>query len=179
MELKSDNFISKHCGQTSEPWTIITNTNTLTVTFRSDDGYKDGTGFLAVWTATIEPPTYPTPTGCDSCNFPLAFGETAFDTCISVENVDTQPWCLSGPLSPPTDEGTHVLPYPKITCSDIDSSCPSLPPQTVITSPDYPQTYPNNAYEVKFINVKSTFDINLLYLFRHGHLALMRDRGSR
>ena len=78
------------------------------------------------------------------------FGDVTFDTCISVLDVDTQPWCSSGPLSPPADEGTHILPpITKITCSDSDSSCPSSPSQTVITSPDYPQTYPNFAYEVK------------------------------
>ena len=175
MELTSDNFISKHCGQISQPWTIITQTNTLTVTFSSDDG-GTRTGFLALWTATTAPPTYPTPTGCDSCDFP--FGDTTLNTCISVLDVDTQPWCSPGPLSPPsdegthifppppkiscsdsdsssppyytppTDEGTHIFPPPKITCSNRDSSCPSSPPQTVITSPDYPLNYPNYANQV-------------------------------
>ena len=59
----------------------------MTLTFRSD-GYDNGLpGFLAVWTATTEPPTYSTtPTGCDSCTFPFVFGETTFDTCISVQD---------------------------------------------------------------------------------------------
>ena len=92
VELNSDNFVSKHCGQISEPWSIITNTNTLTVTFRSG-GYVTRTGFLAIWTATSEPPTFPTPTGCDICDFPFEFGDGTFDTCISVQDVDTQPWC--------------------------------------------------------------------------------------
>ena len=143
--LELDNF-SKHCGSISQPWTIISNTNTLTVRFRSSLGYR--TGFLAVWTPSSEPPTYPTPTGCDSCTFPFVFGDGTFNTCISVQDVDSQPWCSSGPLSPPTVEGTHIF-LPKITCSDSDSSCPSSPPQTVISSPRYPLDYPNDADEVK------------------------------
>ena len=151
VELNSDNFISRHCGRTSEPWTIITNTNTLTVTFRSLYSGGRGTGFLAVWTATTAPPTYPTTgTGCDSCNFP--FGDTTIHACIIVQDVDTLPWCSPGVLSPPINEGIHMLPFIKITCSDSDSSCPSSPPQTVITSPEYPQNYPNNADEVKLID---------------------------
>ena len=149
MELNSDNFISRHCGQTSQPWSIITNSNTLTVTFRADgDRWSGLYGFLAVWTSTSEPPTYPPGTGCDGCTIPFVFGDGSFDTCISVENVDTQPWCSSGPLSPPTDEGTHILPYPKISCSYSDSSCPSSPSKTVITSPDYPLDYPRPTYQV-------------------------------
>ena len=78
------------------------------------------------------------------------FGDVTFDTCISVLDVDTQPWC-SYPTNyaPPTDEGTHIFPPVKISCSDSDSSCPSSPPQTVISSPDYPLNYPNNADQVK------------------------------
>ena len=139
-----DNF-SKHCGSISQPWSIISNTNTLTVTFRSN-GVGRQTGFVAVWTASSEPPTYPpTPTGCDSCTFPFVFGSGSFDTCISVLDEDTQPWCSTF-LS---TEGTHIPPPPKISCSDSDSSCPSSPSKTVITSPDYPASYPNNADEVK------------------------------
>ena len=153
VELNSDNFVSKHCGQISEPWSIITNTNTLTVTFKSNS-YGTLTGFLAVWTATSEPPTYsPAPTSCDNCDFPFMYLGETFDTCISVQDVDTQPWC-SGPLSAPTDEGTHVLPPPpKISCSNSDSLCPSLPSKTLVTSPDYPLNYPNNADEVKLIDI--------------------------
>ena len=147
--MEMDNF-SKHCGSISQPWSIISNTNTLTVRFRSD-GSGRRTGFVAVWTESSEPPTYPTPTGCDNCDFPFVFGDVTFDTCISVLDVDTQSWCLnSDPPSytPPTDEGTHIFP-PKISCSDSDSSCPSSPPQTIITSPGYPASYPDNADQVK------------------------------
>ena len=146
MEL--DNF-SKHCGSISQPWSIITNTNKLTVRFRSNGSVRL-TGFVAVWTASTESPTYPRPTGCDSCTFPFVFGDGTFDTCISVQDVDPQPWCSPSPLSPPANEGTHILPpITKITCSDSDSSCPSSPPQTVISSPDYPLNYPNYADQVK------------------------------
>ena len=148
MEL--DNF-SKHCGTISQPWSIISNTNTLTVRFRSN-GSGRRTGFVAVWTASSEPPTYPPPlTGCDNCDFPFPYLGATFDTCTSVQDVDTQPWCLNSDppnYTPPADEGTHIFP-PKITCSGSDSSCPSSPSQTVITSPDYPASYPNNAYQVK------------------------------
>ena len=136
---------SKHCGSISEPWSIISNTNTLNVTIKSNHADGRYNGFIAVWTS-IEPPT---PIGCDSCTFPLVFANTTFYSCISVQDVDTQPWCSPGPLSPPTEEGTHILPYPKISCSDNDSSCPSSPPQMLVTSQDYPLPYPNNADQVK------------------------------
>ena len=136
MELENE----KYCGEIPTPFTIITNTNNVNLRFTSD-GSVTPTGFLAVWTASTEPP--PTPTGCDSCIFPFVFGETTFDTCISVQDVDTQPWC-SYDIIPP------VINTPsKITCSDSDSSCPSSPPQTVITSPNYPESYPTNADQVK------------------------------
>lgn len=67
-----------------------------------------------------------------------------------MEGEDDEPWCTSDEgLPPPVDEGSHIIPKVKITCSDSDSSCPSSPPQTLITSPDYPQYYPNDADEVK------------------------------
>ena len=161
VELNYDNFISRHCGKISEPWTIITNTNTLTVTFRSI------AGFLAVWTATNEPPTYPPATaGCHSCTFPFEFGDGTFESCISVHDVDTQPWCSTGPPSTPTDEGTHIFTPPKVTCSESDSSCPSSPSQTVISSPEYPLEYPNDADQVKCINRNHTYDIKCFYLYR-------------
>ena len=173
MEL--DNF-SKHCGSISKSWSFISNTNTLNVTFRSDS-YNKNTGFLALWKSTTEPPTYPL-TGCNNCDFPFVFGGT-FDTCISVKDVDTQPWCLSGPLSPPADEGNHILPPPpKISCSESDSSCPSSPPQTVITSPRYPLNYPDNADQVKCMNRNYKFHIDFFYLCRPGHLYLKRGQGS-
>ena len=120
----------------------------MTVTFKSNfNWYGTGTstGFLAIWTATSEPPTYPTPIGCDSCTFPFKFGDTAFDTCISVDDVDIQPWCSSLELpnyTPPSSDGTHTFSSPKISCFDSDSSCPSTPTQILITSPNYPQQYP-------------------------------------
>ena len=149
MELISDNYKSRHCGQTTKPWSIIIDTNFITIRFFSNNVYTFP-GFLATWSATTASPTYPPFNGCDSCTFPFVFGETTYDTCISEQDLDTQPWCSSGPLSPPTNLGTHILPPPsKISCSDSDSSCPSSPPQTVITSPDYPLNYPNNADQVK------------------------------
>ena len=110
-----------------------------------------------MWTATSEPPTYPpTPTACDGCTFPFQFGYTTFDTCVNVQDVDTQPWC-SYNIKPPTDEGRHTFKTPKITCFDSDLSCPSKPPQMLVTSPDYPLTYPKNADQVKEISRKLQF----------------------
>ena len=149
MELSSENYKSRHCGQTTKPWSIITDSNYITIRFSSDDSFQF-TGFLAIWSATKELPTYPRYTGCDSCTFPFVFGNTAFDTCISIQDVDTQPWC-SYNITPPTDEGTHLFTPPKISCSDSDSSCPNTPSQTLITSPDYPLPYPNNADQVNKI----------------------------
>ena len=147
MELISDNYKSRHCGQTTKPWSIITNTNFVTVRFSSN--YRNPyTGFLAIWSPTTAPPTYPLSAGCDSCTFPFVFGNTAFDTCISLQDVDTQPWC-SYNTTPPTNEGTHLFTPPKISCSDTDSSCPSTPPKMLVSSPDYPLPYPNNADQVK------------------------------
>ena len=70
VELIFDNYKSRHCGQTTKPWSIITNTNFVTVRFSSN--YRNPyTGFLAIWSATTAPPTYPPSTGCDSCTFPF------------------------------------------------------------------------------------------------------------
>ena len=114
--------------------------------FTVSNTFRTRTGFLAVWTASSEPPTYPpTLKGCDNCDFPFEFGDVIFDTCISVQDVDTQPWCSYNITTPVIND----YPYPKISCSDSDSSCPSSPSQTVITSPDYPQSYPTNADQVK------------------------------
>ena len=178
-QVELDNF-SKHCGSISQPWSFISNTNTLNVTFISGRGYTY-TGFVAVWTATSELPTYPTPTGCDSCNFPFPFGDTTFETCISIQDLDTQPWCsYSEPpnYTPPANEGTHILPsFFKISCSDSDSSCPNLPPQMVLTSPNYPLNYPRNADQVTWNIGSFTFRINFWYLYRPGHFLLLKDRG--
>ena len=131
MELNWDNFISRHCGQTSQPWTIISNTNTLNVRFLSNDR-ETHTGFLAVWSVTTEPPTYSTstPTGCGDCIFPFVFYGRIFDTCTSIDG--DQPWCLAD-LAAPVNEGTHII-YVKSYCSDTDSSCPSTPQMSTHTN---------------------------------------------
>ena len=138
----------KYCGEIgtsteiSTPFSIITNTNNANLIFISDD-YNNGLpGFLAIWSQ------YEIPTGCNNCDFPFTFGDATFDTCISVLGVDTKPWC-SYQLSPPTNSGNHIFPPPKISCSDSDSSCPSSSPQTLVTSPNYPLSYSNNADKVK------------------------------
>ena len=193
-------YKSKHCGQIEKPWSIITNMNSITVKFRSNFRYTR-TGFIAVWTPTSEPPTYPPPpTGCSACVFPFEFGQTIstsstvscgghlasdcsqcpfngenwigeawcngdcswkeeacvlsttiiqFDTCISIEGVDNQPWCSSEfAPPPPVDEGIHIFANLKINCSNGDSSCPNAPHQKLIASPEYPQYYPNNVNQV-------------------------------
>ena len=132
----------KYCGEkgtSSEiptPFSIITNTNDVNLRFHSD-GSETRTGFLAIWSQ------YDIPTGCNNCDFPFTFGDTTFDTCISVLDEDTQPWCQ---MSLP---GPSIVNTVKISCSDSDSSCPSTPSQTVITTPNYPAPYPNNADQVK------------------------------
>ena len=138
-----DNF-SKHCGKISKPWSFISNNHTINLTFMANS-YGESIGFLAVWSPTTEPPTYPS-IGCDNCDFPFKFGDSTFNTCISVLDVDTQPWC-SYDLIPPSSEGIHKFSL-KITCSDSDSSCPNSAPQMLITSPDYLDSYPNNADQV-------------------------------
>ena len=132
----------KYCGEIgtsteiSTPFTIITDSYSVDITF-SSDGRGTHTGFLAIWSQ------YNIPIGCYNCDFPFTFGDITFETCITVMDVDTQPWC-SYDIKPP------VINTPvKINCSDSDSSCPSTPPQTVITSPDYPLNYPNFVDKVK------------------------------
>ena len=165
--------LSKHCGFISEQWSFISNNNILNVTFKSDEE-RTGTGFLAVWSPTTEPPTYSTQTSCDNCTFPFTFGDTIFDTCISVQDVDIQPWCALK-IAPPTNEGSHVLPSTvKISCIESDSSCPVPPPQMLVISPNYPQQYPNNEEQVKRTNRKYTL---FICIFRPGHLMSMRDKG--
>ena len=139
---------TKHCGSVSQPWTIISYTNIMNIEFKSDDGTTNS-GYLAVWTPTTEPATYPI-SGCDNCVFPFTIGEASFETCIKIEDVDIQPWCSNNitPV-PPAEEGTHLIPTSiKIPCTDIDSTCPDSPHQMLITSPEYPQQYPNNAEKV-------------------------------
>ena len=133
----------KYCGEIgtsseiSTPFSIITNTNNVNLRFYSIGGVTR-TGFLAIWSPYDLDEI---PTGCNNCDFPFTFGDATFDTCISVLGVDTQSWCS---LTPP------VINDPlKISCSDSDSSCPSSPPQTVITSPNYPLNYPNSFDQVE------------------------------
>ena len=147
VELISDNYKSRHCGEITKPLNIITESHLITIRF-SSNGAGSLNGFLAIWSPTTAPPTYPQSTGCESCTFPFVFGGGTFDTCISVEDVDTQPWC-SYNITPPTNEGIHFISFPKISCFDTDSSCPSTPPQMLVSSPNYPLPYPNNADEVK------------------------------
>ena len=126
----------KYCGQRT-PFSIITNTNSINLRFiTSGSSDKTCTGFLAIWSQ------YETPTGCNNCDFPFMFGEATFDTCISEQGVDDQPWCS---VTPPIIN----IDGNKISCSDSDSSCPSTPSQTVIISPNYPLNYPLDADQVK------------------------------
>ena len=163
MELNSDNFISRHCGQISQPWTIITNSNTLTVSFRSDE-HNTGNGFLAVWTASSEPPTY-TPTGCDNCIFPYVFNRRIFYTCTSIDGY--QPWCPLPDQPPaPTDQGIHLTTL-KSSCSDIDSSCPRTPQMS---------TNPNNQLGscCKFYNLSNNLYLTYEIMFRLWHTKQRR-----
>ena len=190
-------FTSKHCGRIDLPWSIVSNTNIMTVRFKSDNSVTE-TGFLAVLSETTEPPTYPSPSSCDSCIFPFTLLTTVscgqhsasncsqcpyngeawigeawcngdcswineecvlsrpsiqFHTCIRVEGIDDQPWCSPSEqfnFTQPVDGGTHIFPSlsNKVFCLDSDTSCPNTAPQELITSPDYPQSYPNNADQV-------------------------------
>ena len=129
LDLSSNNYNSRHCGQITIPWSIITDTNFVIITFFSDN-IIPYTGFLAIWSATTAPPTYPPSTGCGGCIFPFLFKypfERIFDTCTSIDG--DQPWCLP---AAPTDQGTHVM--PKSYCSDTDSSCPSTPQMSTNTN---------------------------------------------
>ena len=59
--LQIDN--EKYCGkiktpsEISTPFSIVTNANSIDVTFRSDNFDGFNAGFLAIWSATTEPPT--------------------------------------------------------------------------------------------------------------------------
>ena len=152
IELDMTTFISRHCGSIDKSWSIISSTNILNMRFRSDYSVRKA-GFLAVWSATTEPPTYSTISGCNNCVFPFQYGNTTFDTCINVEDVDDQPWCSPSENynnGPPVEEGTHLFPSisSKVFCFDSDSSCPSTAAKKLITSPEFPQSYPNNADQV-------------------------------
>ena len=122
VELSSDNYKSRHCGQTTKPWSIITETNSITIRFSSNDK-EQYTGFLAIWSPTTAPPTYPSSTGCESCTFPFVFNDRIFDTCTSIEG--DQPWCQANAPAP-VDQGNHLIDL-KSYCSGADSSCPNTP----------------------------------------------------
>ena len=123
--------LTRHCGSIFKPWSIVSNSNVMNVRFVS---YQNRflTGFLAIWTATNEPPTYPPSgsTGCSGCVFPFTYANRLFDTCTSIDG--DQPWCYAGP---PVDEGVHVIPTWYYYCSDSDLTCPSDLPQ-MTTHPD-------------------------------------------
>ena len=130
MEIENYKYC-RNIGNIGKPFSIISKTNSVDVTFistRVSYGYRYK-GFVAVWSQLENP------TGCNSCDFPFTFGAVTFDTCISVMDVDTQPWCSYNTTAP-------VLTPVKIPCTV--GWCPSKPPQTVITSPNYPQDYYSN-----------------------------------
>ena len=122
VELIFDNYKSRHCGQTTKPWSIITDTNFITIRFFSDNSFPR-TGFLAIWSPTSAPPTYPPSTGCEDCTFPSLFNDRIFDTCTSIDG--DQPWCQAN-VPAPVDQGNHLINV-KSYCSDADSSCPNTP----------------------------------------------------
>ena len=132
----------------------MSNSNIMNVTFRTDGVDGSETGFLAVWTATTEPETYPTFDGCGSCSFPFSFNGRLFDTCTSIDG--DQPWCsldVPPPIDlPPVDEGNHIITI-KSYCSDSDSTCPQTPQMSV-----HPNNEPGNC--CKFSNVGNFFLIN-------------------
>ena len=130
-----DNF-SGHCGQINKPWSYISSSNSINIILSIQSSFAQK-GFLAIWTATSEPPSYPPSgtTSCGSCRFPFEFDNMIYDTCTSIDG--DQPWCLGGP---PVDEGTHILPPLKYYCSDSDSSCPGTLPQMSV----HPNNEPGN-----------------------------------
>ena len=131
-------FQTKHCGQTTLPWSIVSISNRMYVRLVSNDTSKDRLmGFQANWTTTFEPPTYRNSfsgSGCRNCLFPFVYEGRSYDTCIN--DGDDGPYCYSG-FTQPTEEGTHVslMPNSQILCTESDSTCPSAPEM---------ETHPNN-----------------------------------
>ena len=152
MDLSSNNYNSRHCGQTTIPWSIITDTNFITIRFFSHD-IIPYTGFLAIWTATTAPPTYPSSTGCEDCTFPFVSNDRVFDTCTSIDG--DQPWCQVNPPGP-IDQGIHLIKV-KSYCSESDSSCPSTPQMST-----HSNNQPGNC--CKFY--KLSFNLLLKIMFR-------------
>ena len=139
---------SRHCGRISKPWSIVTNTTLINLRFRSAYPhyyviFDSHSGFLAIWTATTDPPTYPAESSASgNCVFPFTYLGQTFDTCIKVEDEDNHPWCPYNTAAVPVDEGTHAF---RSYCSDSDS------PSLVFTSPNHPQLYHSFAEQVKWI----------------------------
>ena len=128
VELISDNYKSRHCGETTEPWSIITESH-LIIRFSSNE-VASLTGFLALWSPTTAPPTYQATVGCGNCIFPFVFNGRMFDTCTSIDG--DQPWCQAD-LASPINEGTHLINM-KSYCPDTDASCPSTPQMSTHTN---------------------------------------------
>ena len=122
VELISDKYNFRHCGQTTKPWSIIIDTNSVTLRFSSDFIYVH-TGFLAIWSPTTAPPMYPSSTGCGQCNFPFVLNDRIFDTCTSIDG--DQPWCQAS-IPAHVDQGNHLINV-KSYCPDTDSTCPRTP----------------------------------------------------
>ena len=122
MELISDNYKSRHCGETTKPWSIIIESHQITIKFSSNNvRLRPYTGFLAIWSPTTAPPMYPSSTGCGQCNFPFLLNDRIFDTCTSIDG--DQPWCRAN-VPAHVDQGTHIV---KHFCPDTDSLCPATP----------------------------------------------------
>ena len=128
----------------------MSNSNILNVTFRSDGVDGSETGFLAVWKATTEPPTYPIFNGCGNCLFPFVSAGRLFDTCTSIDG--DLPWCSVDDIHvdpptglPPIDEGTHVITI-KSYCSDSDSTCPQTPQMSI-----HPNNEPGNCCKFSIV----------------------------
>ena len=110
---------TKHSGRIVKQWSIIGTTNKMKLRFSSDYiGIKKG--FIAVWSPTDKPPSYPLTNteSCEHCVFPFVHEGKTFTTCTSYK--DTKPWCQR---KLPVDEGIHILPSPRIYCEESDTSC--------------------------------------------------------
>ena len=119
-----------HCGHTKQPWTIISNKNSMVIRFRSNHGDTSSTGFQAIWTPTTAPPSYNFDfgPGCESCNFPFLFEGRRYHSCASIDD-DEQAYFCTNQIIPPTEDGTHfsLVPPHKIPCYDRDSYCHRTP----------------------------------------------------
>ena len=118
-----------HCGHTKQPWTIISNKNSMIIRFRSNHGDTSSTGFQAIWTPTTAPPSYNFDfgSGCENCFFPFLFEGRRYQSCSSIDE-DEQAYCTNS-IIPPSEDGTHIslVPPHKVPCYDTDSSCHRTP----------------------------------------------------